>query len=81
MPQLRYKQVKSKTNFKFKTGLFTVRAWWSFDVSGVSLETDTLDGDKHESGYYRCNVEVTFQASFPRKTISSLKQKSYFLCK
>ncbi|XP_003375405.1 Lin-7 protein [Trichinella spiralis] len=73
------KQVKCKTNFKFKTALFTVRAWWSFDVSGVSLETDTLDGDKHESGYYRCNVEVTFQASFPRKTISTLKQKSYFL--
>ncbi|KRX23552.1 Protein lin-7 -like protein B [Trichinella nelsoni] len=73
------KQVKCKTNFKFKTALFTVRAWWSFDVSGVSLETDTLDGDKHESGYYRCNVEVTFQASFPRKTISALKQKSYFL--
>ncbi|KRY10458.1 Protein lin-7 -like protein B [Trichinella patagoniensis] len=73
------KQVKCKTNFKFKTALFTVRAWWSFDVSGASLETDTLDGDKHESGYYRCNVEVTFQASFPRKTISTLKQKSYFL--
>ncbi|KRZ79335.1 Protein lin-7 -like protein B [Trichinella papuae] len=73
------KQVKCKTNFKFKTGLFTVRAWWSFDVSGASLETDILDGDTHESGYYRCNVEVTFQASFPRTTISTLKHKAYFL--
>ncbi|KRY86296.1 Protein lin-7 -like protein B [Trichinella pseudospiralis] len=73
------KQVKCKTNFKFKTALFTVRAWWSYDVSGASLETDILDGDKHESAYYRCNVEVTFQASFPRTTISTLKHKSYFL--